>query len=517
MSNRPDSVKRDIVESYLPEKTIVQLQADLQAGNVTSRQLVLGYIQRIETIDWAGPELHSVIEINPDALAIADALDAERARGGPRGILHGIPILIKDNIDTDDRMLSTAGSLALVTSRPTQDATLAKHLREAGVIILGKTNLSEWANFRGSKSVSGWSGRGGQTHNPYKLDHNPSGSSSGSGVAASASLAAATIGTETDGSIVSPANVSGVVGFKPTVGLISRAGVVPISHSQDTAGPITRTVADAAALLGALTGVDWRDPATGASTSKALRHYTQFLDPHGLRGARIGVARAVYTGYHAETDQLFEQALATLRQAGAILVDPANLPAAQTLKAGDGEMKVLLYEFKRDLAVYLATRIHSQSHPGATIPRTLADLIEFNKANAETELSLFGQELFEMSEGLDLTEQQYLDILTNNHRLARSEGIDAALDEHKLDAVVAPTGAPAWEIGPKQLDKFLGGCSSPAAMAGYPIITVPMGFVGELPVGISFMSRAWSEPTLIKLAFAYEQASQMRRQPQYKK
>ncbi|MFN8444128.1 MAG: amidase [Caldilineaceae bacterium] len=515
MAHQPDSVSDEFVNHYLPERTIAQLQADLQNGTVTSRQLVLGYIERIEQIDRSGPTLRSVIELNPDALAMAEQLDEERSRSGPRGILHGIPVLIKDNIDTDDRMLSTAGSLALTTSQPAQEATVARQLREAGVIFLGKTNLSEWANFRSSNSISGWSGRGGQTRNANKLDCNPSGSSSGSGAAAAASLAAATLGTETDGSIVSPSNVNGIVGLKPTVGLSSRAGVVPISHSQDTVGPMVRCVADAAALLGTLTGVDPRDPATAASAGKTLHHYTQFLDPKGLVGARIGVARQVYTGYHAETDALFEQALQTLRHAGAEIIDPADLATAQEMKSRDGELKVMLYEFKRDLAAYLATRVASPAHPDAIIPRTLAELITFNNEHRDQEMPLFGQELFERSEALDLSEADYLQILADNCRLAGQEGIDATLERYQLDAIVAPTGAPAWQIGPKPLDKYLGGCASPAAMAGYPLITVPMGYVDVRPVGLTFMASAWSEPTLIRLAFAYEQASKLRRPPSY--
>ena len=498
---------------YVAEKTIAELQADLQSGKVTSRQLVLGYMQRILTLDWSGPNLRSVIEINPDALALADELDAERAANGPRSALHGIPLLLKDNIDTADRMLTTAGSLALVTSRPTQEATVAAQLRAAGALLLGKTNLSEWANFRSSKSISGWSGRGGQTRNAYRQTHNPSGSSSGSGAAAAASLAAATIGTETDGSIVSPANVNGIVGIKPTLGLTSRAGVIPIAHSQDTVGPMARTVADAALVLGSLTGVDVRDGATVASAGHFQRDYTPFLDPHGLRGARIGVARAVYTGYHAETDKLFEDALVALRQVGAILVDPADLPTAKTIKDRDGEMKVLLYEIKYDMAAYLATRAPTLQHPTATIPRTLADLIAFNQAHAESEMPLFGQELFEMAQQLELSAAEYLKILAENQRLAGPEGIDAVMTQYNLDALVAPTGAPSWEIGPKQLDKFLGSCSTPPALAGYPHITVPMGYVDGLPVGLSFLGRAWSEPTLIKLAYGYEQATRLRKPP----
>jgi amidase len=499
--------------AYVAEKTIAQLQADLQSGQVTTRQLVLGYLQRILEFDWSGPNLRSVIELNPDALALADALDAERVAQGPRSPLHGIPILLKDNIDTHDRMLTTAGSLALLSSRPVQDATVARQLRAAGALILGKTNLSEWANFRSSQSISGWSGRGGQTRNAYKPTHNPSGSSSGSGVAAAASFAAATLGTETDGSIVSPANVNGIVGLKPTLGLTSRAGVIPIAHSQDTVGPMTRTVADAALLLGAMTGVDVRDGATAASNGQFHTDYTQFLDAKGLQGARIGVARKLYTGYHAETDQLFEAALVALRQAGAILVDPADIPTAQAIKDRDGEMKVLLYEIKYDMATYLATRTPSLQHPGEPIPRTLADLIAFNQANAASEMPLFAQELFEMAQDLALSDAAYREILADNQRLAGKEGIDAVLAQYNLDALVAPTGAPSWEVAPKELDKFLGSCSTPPALAGYPHITVPMGYVDGLPVGLSFLGGAWREPALIKLAYAYEQATQLRKAP----
>jgi amidase len=500
---------------YVAEKSIAQLQADLQSGKVTTRQLALGYLQRILRFDWAGPHLHSVIEINPDALALADALDAERTRQGPRSPLHGIPILLKDNIDTDDRMLTTAGSLALLSSRPTQDATVVRQLRAAGALILGKTNLSEWANFRSNKSISGWSGRGGQTRNAYRPNYTPSGSSSGSGVAAAASLAAATLGTETDGSIVSPSNVNGIVGIKPTLGLTSRAGVAPIAHSQDTVGPMARTVADVAALLGVLTGVDVRDSATVNSAGKFHLDYTQFLDLSGLRGARLGVLRKIATGYDADTDRLFEQALAALHRAGATLVDPADIPTGQAIRESDGEMKVLLYELKYDMAAYLATRAPSLYHPGAPIPRTLADLIAFNQAHAEEELALFGQELFEMAQNLAVSDAQYREILATNQRLAGQEGIDAVLTQHQLDALVAPTGAPAWRIAPKQVDKFLGSCSTPSALAGYPHLTVPMGFIDGLPAGLSFLGRAWSEPTLIKLAYAYEQATQMRRPPVY--
>jgi amidase len=421
--------------------------------------------------------------------------------------LHGIPILLKDNIDTHDRMTTTAGSLALAGSIPQQDSTVARKLREAGAVILGKTNLSEWANFRGGRSTSGWSGRGGQTVNPYVLNRNPSGSSSGSAVAVSANLCAIAIGTETDGSIVSPASHCGIVGLKPTVGLISRAGIIPISHSQDTAGPMTRTVADAAMVLGALAGADSRDDATEAGRDRAHRDYTQFLDAEGLRGARIGVGRRFF-GPNTRANRVFETALTVMRQAGAELVDPADLPTHG--RFGSAEHELMLYEFKAGLNAYLASL-------GSTAPvRTLQEVIDFNERNRERELRYFGQEtLLAAQKKGPLTEQAYRDALANARRMAGKEGIDAVMEEHRLDALVAPTSGPAGIIDWMYGDRGEGGSSSPAAVAGYPSITVPAGFVHGLPVGISFFGRAWSEPVLIKLAHGFEQQTRARLQPQF--
>jgi amidase len=497
------------VKNLIHEATIADLQAQMNNEGLTSLVLTSAYIDRIETLDTL---LHSVLEVNPDALEIAVALDDERRRSGPRGPLHGIPILLKDNIDTGDQMQTTAGSLALVGSRPAQDATVAQRLRAAGAVILGKANLSEWANFRSTHSISGWSGRGGQCQNPYRIGHNPCGSSSGSAVAVSTNLTAASLGTETDGSIVCPSATCGIVGIKPTVGLVSRAGVIPIAHSQDTVGPMTRTVADGAALLGALTGLDQRDKATNASAEHFTADYTQFLDPEGLVGARIGVARERYFGYHTETDAVIEQAIAAMQQAGAVIVDPANIPTATDDRVRESELTVLLYELKADMASYLATRLLDR----ADLPqsRTLADLMAFNRAYPDLELEMFGQELFEMAwhKG-DLNDSAYLDALALGKRLAGPEGIDAVMDAHRLDALVAPTGAPAWANDPKLGDRYVGGSSRPAAVAGYPLITVPAGFVDGLPVGITFMGRAWSEPTLIRLTYAFEQHTLARRPP----
>lgn len=497
------------MKSLIHEATIADLQAKMENAGLTSTALTGAYIDRIETIDSL---LHSVLEVNPDALKIAAALDDERRSSGPRGPLHGIPILLKDNIDTDDRMQTTAGSLALVGSRPAQDATVAERLRAAGAVILGKANLSEWANFRSTHSISGWSGRGGQCQNPYRIGHNPCGSSSGSAVAVSTNLAAASLGTETDGSIVCPSATCGIVGIKPTVGLVSRAGVIPIAHSQDTVGPMTRTVADGAALLGALTGLDQRDKATNASAEHFTTDYTQFLDPAGLIGARIGVARERYFGYHKETDAVIERAIAAMQQAGAVIVDPANIPTATDDRMRESELTVLLYELKADMASYLATRLLDR----ADLPqsRTLADLMAFNRAFPDLELEPFGQELFEMAwQKGDLNDPVYLEALALGKRLAGPEGIDAVMDAYRLDALVAPTGAPAWANDPKQGDRYVGGSSRPAAVAGYPLITVPAGFVDGLPVGITFMGRVWSEPTLIRLAYAFEQRTLARRPP----
>ncbi len=496
--------------SEIEEMTLAEMRQKMESGEMTAQSLLSAYLERIDQIDRNGPELRSIIETNPDAMAIAEQLDQERRERGARGPLHGIPILVKDNIDTADKMTTTAGSLALAGSHPLQDATVAAGLRKAGAIIIGKANLSEWANFRSTHSSSGWSGRGGQCKNPYALDRTPCGSSSGSGSAVSANLAAASLGTETDGSIVCPSHINGLVGIKPTVGLTSRAGVIPISHTQDTVGPMARTVADAAAVLGAIVGVDPRDPATAASEGKSFGDYRQFLDDGGLRGARIGVLRNVFTGYSVETDAVFEDALRALKDLGAELVDPADIPTAKELRARDVEGVVLHYELKADMNAYLATL-------GPDAPaRTLEDLIRFNAEHADQEMKYFGQEHFlTAQEKGPLTDQVYLDAVATSRRISREQGIDAVMNEHNLDALVAPTGAPAWPIDLINGDHFLGASSSPAAMAGYPLVTVPAGFIFGLPVGLTFMGRAFSEPTLIRLAYAFEQGTKVRRAPKF--
>jgi amidase len=507
----------------LEEATIAGLQQRMQEGQDTARSLVDKYLARIEAIDRSGPSLHSVIEVNPEARASADQLDAERRTRGPRGPMHGIPILIKDNVATADRMMTTAGSLALAGVTPPKDAFIVTRLREAGAVILGKTNLSEWANFRSTHSTSGWSGRGGQTRNPYALDRNPSGSSSGTGAAISANLAAAGVGTETDGSIVSPSNNNGLVGIKPTLGLLSRSGIVPIAHSQDTAGPMTRTVADAAVLLGAMAGSDPDDPSTIGPTHRSApttgvgpdprvrpTDYTASLDPNGLKGARIGVVRNKYFGSSPATDRLAEAAIAEMKKQGAIIVDPANI--ATLGKFDDGEFEVLLYEFKTDLNKYLTWL-------GAASPvHSLKDVIAFNEAHKDQEMPYFGQEIMVMAEKKGpLTSAKYIAALSRNRQMARALGIDATMTRFKLDALVAPTSGPAGLIDLVNGDGSFGG-SSPStvtSVAGYPHITVPAGDVRGLPVGISFFGRAWSEPTLIKLAYAYEQATKHRKPPTF--
>lgn len=489
------------------EASVTDLQAAMQSGKLTSVSLVKAYLARVKAIDKSGPRINSIIELNPDAMKIAAALDKERKTKGLRGPLHGIPVLLKDNIATADNMQTTAGSLALMGVKPPRDAFLVTRLRDAGAVILGKTNLSEWANLRSTRSTSGWSARGGLTRNPYALDRNASGSSSGSAASIAASLAAVAVGTETDGSIISPANVNGLVGFKPTVGLISRNGIIPLSHSQDTAGPMARTVADAAALLSVIAGSDPRDDATREATTRT-RDYTKFLDADGLKGARIGVVRANFGGRNDLASAVVEEALVVLRAKGAILIDPVEIPNAG--KYGQTELDVLLYELKADMAAYLA-----EFAPGSAI-MTLKDLIDFNEKHRDRELPFFGQEYFLRAEakgGLD--SQEYLDALANNHRYARTEGLDQVLKVHRLDALVAPSGPPA------SLTDFIrgdpGGVSftSPAAVAGYPHITVPAGFVHGLPVGMSFVGTAWSEARLIQLAYAYEQASMTRRGPTF--
>ncbi len=496
------------VKSFeLDEITISELQDGMKSSKFTARSLVEKYSARIDEVDKHGPALNAVIELNPDALSIADALDQERKAKGPRGPLHGIPMLIKDNIDTADKMMTTAGSLALLGSKPLKDSMVAQKLRAAGVVILGKTNLSEWANIRSSHSTSGWSGRGGLTKNPYALDRNPCGSSSGSGAGVSANLCAAAIGTETDGSIVCPSSSNGLAGIKPTVGLVSRSGIIPISHSQDGAGPMCRTLRDAAIVLGALTGVDSEDSATAASSGKSQTDYAQFCDPNGLKGARIGVARK-YFGFSDAVDALMEQSLDVLKKQGATLVDPADIETFG--KFDDTELLVFMYELKADLNAYLA-------HLGPSAPvHTLKEIIDFNERNRQKEMPYFGQDLFVKAEAKGpLTEQAYLDALAKNHQLARVEGVDALMDKHHLDAIVAPTGGPAWLTDLVNGDHVAGGSSNAAAVAGYPNINVTAGFLAGLPVGISFFGRAWSEPTLIKLAYSFEQATKTRQAPHF--
>ncbi len=494
-------------EFELDEATIDDLSRGMRDGHYTSREIVEKYLARIDSIDKNGPTLKSVIELNPEALAIADALDTERKKKGSRGPMHGVPVLIKDNIDTADRMMTTAGSLALVGVHPPADAFLAQQLRKAGAIVLGKTNLSEWANIRSTRSTSGWSGRGGLTKNPYALDRNTSGSSSGSAVAVAANLCVAAVGTETDGSIVSPSSLNGIVGIKPTVGLISRTGVIPISHTQDTAGPMARTVRDAAILLGALVGVDTEDAATQDEQRREYKDYAEFLDPRGLRGARIGVIRK-YFGFHPGVDDVMASALETMKQKGAVLVDPVEIDAIG--KLDDIEMTILMYELKAGMNAYLARR-------GSTAPvHTLKEIIQFNERHVKTEMQFFGQELFLKAEGKGpLTTQEYLDALQKARRMAREEGIHAAMDKHQLDALVAPTDGPAWLTDVICGDHFIGGSSNLAAVAGCPSMTIPAGYVYGLPIGISFFGRAWSEPSLIRLAYGFEQATKVRKKPAF--
>ena len=492
----------------LEEATIPELQADMRGGRTTSQRLVKAYLHRITEIDRAGPRLRSVAEVNPDALKLARQLDDERRRKGPRGPLHGIPVLVKDNIATTDRMETTAGSLALAGSRPRKEAYVITKLREAGAVILGKANLSEWANFRSSHSSSGWSARGGQVRNPYVLDRSPCGSSSGSAVAVAANLASAALGTETDGSVLCPSSMNGVVGIKTTLGLVSRAGVVPIAHSQDTIGPIARTVTDAAILLGAIVGMDRDDATTLSSAGKRHRDYTRFLDSNGLRGARIGVPREVYFGYSDKADAIAEAALARMRKMGAKIVDPANIPTAKQM--GEGELTVLLHEFKADLNQYLSTLKTSKV-------RSLKQVIEFNKRHGQKELKYFGQDLLiKAQKTKGLKDSKYLRALRQGRLLSRQRGIDYVMDKYRLDALVAPTNSPAWAIDLVNGDHILGGSSRPTAIAGYPAVTVPAGLSLGLPVGITFMGRAYSEPTLIKLAYAFEQATRHRARPRFR-
>ena len=491
----------------LEELSVADLSQGMEEGRWTAQQITELYLQRIEAVDRQGPELRAIIATNPEAVADAAKLDEERAAGKVRGPLHGIPVVLKDNIDTAGSMPTTAGSLALADTFARQDAYIVGRLKAAGAVILAKANLSEWANFRSERSSSGWSGVGGQCKNPYALDRNPCGSSSGSGAAVSASLGALAVGTETDGSVVCPSNANGVVGIKPTLGLVSRSGIVPIAHSQDTAGPMARSVRDAALLLGAMAGLDVNDLETINAEPHLHSDYTQFLDADGLRGARIGVWRDRF-GFHEKVDKVLEAGLEAMRAAGAEIVDPVELPGVA--ETGGHEYEVLLYEFKADLEKYLAGR------GAGTQPRTLQDLIEFNEANRDREMPYFEQEIFHKAqEKGPLTDQAYLDARAECLRLTRDEGIDKAVGENRLDAIVAPTGGPAWVTDLINGDHFGGGSSRAAAVSGYANITVPAGFVFGLPVGMSFIGTAWSEPTLLKLAFAFERATQARMAPRF--
>jgi amidase len=497
----------DVPAFELDEITIGELQEGMKSGKYSARSIAEKYLERIAAIDKSGPQVNSVIETNPDALEIAEAQDKERKEKGARGPLQGIPVLIKDNIATADRMQTTAGSLALVGSKPPRDAFIVQKLRDAGAVILGKTNLSEWANIRSNHSISGWSGRGGQTKNPYALDRNPCGSSSGTGAGISANFAAIGIGTETDGSIVCPSSANGLAGIKPTIGLVSRSRIIPISHTQDTAGPMCRTVRDAATLLGAIVGGDVDDKATVASDGKFFKDYTQFLNADGLKGARIGVLRKAF-GFNPAVDKLMEDALDAMKKQGATLVDPVELETYG--KFGETEFLGFMYELKADLNAYL-----TWLGPNAPV-KTLKEIIEFNEKNAAKEMPYFGQENFVKAEEKGpLTTKEYVEAIKKNHELAGKEGIDATMDKHKLDAIVAPTGGPAWLTDIVNGDSFGGGSSEFAAVAGYPNINVVAGFSYGLPVGISFFGRAWSEPVLIKLAYAFEQATKFRKAPRF--
>lgn len=492
------------------EVSIAELQRLMVEEDLTSKELTEAYLERIETVDRQGPELRSIIEINPDALGLAEILDEERNEGRLRGPLHGIPILLKDNIDTADAMMTTAGSLALLGARPSRDAFVARKLRHAGAILLGKTNMSEWANFRSTHSSSGWSARGGQARNPYALDRTPCGSSSGSASAVAASLAGASLGTETNGSILCPAAMNSVVGIKPTVGLTSRSGVIPISHSQDTVGPFGRIVADAALLLGAITGKDPDDAATSRAPDDTISDYSLYLHPDGLRGARIGVSREDHFGYSEKADRAIEKAISVLKDLGAIVVDPANIPTVREMRQNGSDLEVLLYEFKADLNAHLA-----RLGPEAKV-HALQDVIDFNQSHADDEMPFFGQELLLKAQAKGtLEEEAYREALERNQRLSRREGIDAVMNEFNLDAVVAPSTGPPWKIDLINGDHGMGASSHPAALAGYPAISLPAGYSFGLPIGITFFGRAFSEPLLIRLAYAFENATKARRPPTF--
>jgi amidase len=493
----------------LPEWTITELQEKMESGELTARQIAELYLQRIEAVDKGGPFINSIIELNPDVLDIADELDKERKAGKVRGQMHGVPVLLKDNIDTGDQMQTTAGSLALEGNVAAKDAFIVKQLRKSGAVILGKTNLSEWANFRGKRSVSGWSSRGGLTRNPHVLDRSACGSSSGSGAGIAANLATVAVGTETDGSIICPAQTNGIVGIKPTLGLLSRSGIIPIAHSQDTPGPMARTVSDAAIMLGAMTGADRQDSATKLGKRRAIYDYSKFLELDGLNGVRIGVARNM-AGTNQRILKIFEHCLEVMKHLGAVIIDPVKVPNFD--KFSKTELDVLHYEFKSDLNRYLKRlpkdmRVHS-----------MEDVIRFNEENEGRVLTYFGQEHMIAAQGKgDLTEKKYKDALAKNLRLTRKDGIDKAMNKYKLDAIVVPSGGPAWMVDLANGDAINWDMesTSPAAVAGYPHITVPAGFVFGLPVGISFFAKAWQDANLIKYAYAFEQATQYRRQPRY--
>lgn len=492
----------------MTEYGIFDLQKKMETGELTSRKIVESYLDRIKKLDANGPQLNSIIELNPDALTIADYLDAERKTSGPRGLMHGIPIVLKDNLDTADKMMTTAGSLALLGSLPSKDAFVVEQLRKAGAVILAKANLSEWANFRSEHSSSGWSSRGGQTRNPYALDRNPCGSSSGSAVAVAANLCTVAVGTETDGSVICPSNVNGIVGIKPTIGLVSRSGIVPISHTQDTAGPMGRCVADAAILLGAMIGIDPRDPITQESEGKSYTDYTQFLDPEGLNGTRIGVIRNLF-GFDESVDSIIEGSIISLQKKGAEIIDPTEVPTTKDL--WDPEYQVLLYEFKEDLNKYF-----DGFGEGAPV-KSLEEVIDFNEQNREKTMPFFGQDtMVKAQEKGSLDSKEYLDALEQCNKLSRTEGLDRVMNENKLDALIAPSGGPAWLTDHVVGDHFSGGSSSLAAVSGYSSITVPAGYIHGLPVGISFISGPYQEPKLIRLAYSFEQATKIRVPPQFK-
>ncbi len=491
------------------EYTISEIQKLMEVGKLTAKALTKNYLKRISKIDKAGPKINSVIELNPDALQIADILDDERKNKKIHGPLHGIPVLIKDNISTSDKMMTTAGSLALDGYRTTQDAFIVHRLREAGAIILGKTNLSEWANFRSTRSTSGWSSRGGQTLNPYVLDRNPCGSSSGSAVAVAANLCVGAIGTETDGSIICPSHINSIVGIKPSIGLVSRTGIIPISHNQDTAGPMARTVEDAAIILSVIVGADPEDPSTIKDKKEIPSDYTEFLDIDGLHEARIGVARNFF-GRNEYVDQVIEKAIKKMRELGATIIDPTDFTIINDLQ--DPEYEVLLYDFKHDINEFLKNNVPDD------FPQTLNELIQYNNQNKSKIMPYFSQEIFKMAEEKGpLSSEEYKTALEKCRRLSREEGIDKLIQENQLDAIIAPSGGPAWIIDYINGDHSTGGSSSPSAVSGYPNITVPAGYVFGLPVGISFIGGLYQEPVLLKLAYAFEQATKIRQPPKFLK